>query len=184
LDTKKPNNTEKLIENKPYLNNRSKSSFDNYKNTEYIGNSFDTDTWNREKFDLECHRGLVALQNYGEDRKLIIHHDRSWVETQTLRTIFLLTTWLDSKNANYMIVNLTKDFMKNNIWGPSEFLLPYAINHPRCILFDNTYYSTNLNVNLPADFDLFGWDGHHGPVGHRYFFEKSLLPIMQRNKLC
>ena len=158
--------------------------FDNYKNTEYIGNSFDTDTWNREKFDLECHRGLVALQNYGEDRELIIHHDRSWVETQTLRTVFLLTAWLDSKNANYMILNLTKDFMKDNIWGPSEFLLPYAINHPRCILFDNTYYGTNLNVNLPADFDLYGWDGHHGSVGHRYFFEKSLLPTMQRNKLC
>ena len=35
LDTKKPNNTEKLIENKPYLNNRSKSSFDNYKNTRF-----------------------------------------------------------------------------------------------------------------------------------------------------
>jgi hypothetical protein len=125
----------------------------------------------------------VTLQNYGADKQLIIHNDRSWVETQVLRTIFLLTTWLDSKNANYMILNLSKDLDRDNSWGPSEFVLPYAIQHPRCILFENTYHGINLNINKPADYNDFGWNGHHGPAGNAYFFEKSLLPHMQQCKL-
>lgn len=45
LDLKKPNITEKLIENKLNLNNRSKSSLDHYKNTRF---DTDNDCINRE----------------------------------------------------------------------------------------------------------------------------------------
>jgi hypothetical protein len=158
--------------------------FDNYKDTEYLGHTIDTHTWQDQQFDIAVHRGLVSLQNYGTDKKLIIHHDRSWLETQVLRTVFFLTTWLDSINANYMILNLSKNFDKHNNWNPSNFVLPYVINHPRCILFENTYHDINLNINPPADFDQYEWNGHHGPAGNKYFFEKSLLPTLQRNKLC
>jgi hypothetical protein len=150
--------------------------FDDYKNTSYTGQIFDTKTWQNEKINVECHRGLVSLQNYGNDKELIIHSDRSWLETQVMRSIFFITTWLDNIKANYLILNLSKDFDKNNVWGPSSFVLPYCINHSSCIIFENTYYGVNLNINKPADFDRFGWHGHHGPDGNRYFFEKSLLP--------
>lgn len=155
--------------------------FDNFKDTEYLGHKINTDNWHQETFDLACHRGLVCLQNYGSDKQLILHYDRSWLETQTLRTVFFLTTWLDSVNANYMILNLSKDFDKNNVWGPSNFVLPYCLNHPRCILFEKTYHGINIGVNKPADEDE--PHGHHGPAGNRYFFEKSLLPQMQRCNL-
>jgi len=148
--------------------------FDNYQDTEYMGHRFELQSWEQEKFNIECHRGLVSLQNYGTDKELIIHHDRSWLETQILRTVFLLTAWLDSKNANYMILNLSKDLDKNNVWGPSNFVLSYCLNHARCILFENTYHSINIGVNRPADSD--SPEGHHGPAGNKYFFEKSLLP--------
>jgi len=158
--------------------------FDDYKDTSYHGHNIDTTTWESQEFQIQSHHGLVGLQNYGTDKQLIIHSDRSWLETQTLRTIFLLTTWLDSKNANYMIVNLSKSLDPDNIWGPSNFVLPYVINHTRCILFKATYHGINLDINPPADFDKSGWYGHHGPAGNKYFFEKSLLPTMQRNELC
>jgi hypothetical protein len=158
--------------------------FDNYKNTEYLGHTIDTYTWSDEQFDIPAHRGLVSLQNYGTDKELVIHHDRAWLETQVLRTVFFLTKWLDSVNANYMILNLSKDFDKNNVWGPSNFVLPYCINHQKCILFEDTYHGINIDVNEPDDFEQFGWQGHHGPAGNKYFFENSLLPTMQRNKLC
>jgi hypothetical protein len=158
--------------------------FDNYKDTEYCGQTIDTKTWQLASLQSQAHHGLIALSNYGEDKQLIIHSDRSWLETQTLRYIFLLTTWLDSKNANYMILNLSKSFDQNNMWGPSSFVLPHVMNHSRCIIFKDTYNGINLNVNQPADFDQYGWMGHHGPAGNKYFFEKSLLPTMQRNKLC
>lgn len=155
--------------------------FDNYKDTEYLGKTFDTTTWDEQQFNIACHRGIVCLQNYGTDKQLIIHHDRSWLETQTLRTVFFLTAWLDSLQANYMILNLSKDFDKNNVWGPSSFVLPYCLSHSRCILFENTYHGINVGVNKPADSDT--PDGHHGPAGNQYFFERSLLPQMQRCNL-
>jgi hypothetical protein len=154
--------------------------FDNYKDTEYEGHELDIAEWQVKKFKIASHHGLLALQNYGADKQLIIHTDRSWLETQVLRTIFLITTWLDSKNANYMIINLSKDLDNNNVWGPSEFVLPYALNHPRCILFEDTYHGINLDINPPADFDQYGWNGHHGPVGNKYFFENSLLPKIKQ----
>jgi hypothetical protein len=158
--------------------------FDNFKDTEYQGWQFETQTWQHKKFDIDLHRGLIGLQNYGTDKELIIQSDRSWSETQALRTVFFLTTWLDSIKANYMILNLSKNFDMTNVWGPSKFVLPYCINHSRCILFKNTYCNINIDINKPADFDVYGWNGHHGPAGNQYFFEKSLLPTMQRNKLC
>lgn len=158
--------------------------FDNHQNTEYLGHTIDTHTWQDQQFEIAVHQGLISLQNYGTDKELIIHSDRSWLETQVLRTVFFLNTWLDSINANYMIINLSKDLDKNNIWGPSNFVLPYALNHSRCILFTDTYNGINLNINPPADFDEFGWSRHHGPAGNKYFFERSLLPTMQRNNLC
>ena len=153
--------------------------FDNFKDTAYFGHEIDTNTWTSNLFKIPYHHGLIGMQNYGRDKELIIHSDRSWVETQALRTIFLLTTWLDSKNANYLIVNLSKPMDKDNVWGPSEFVLPFCQNHSRCILFDDTYHSVNVNLNEPADFKQYGWNGHHGPAGNAHFFETSI-----KDKFC
>ena len=157
--------------------------FDDFKDTPYYGHEIKTSSWESDKFQIHSHHGLVGLQNYGTDKQMIIHDDRGWLETQVLRTIFFLTSWLDSNNANYMIINLSKEFDWNNIWGPSNFVLPYALQHSRCILFDKTYCNVNLNKNPPPDFDQYGWDGHPGPVGNRCFFEQSLLPQMQKCNL-
>ena len=151
--------------------------FDNHRNTKYSGYNIDTATWDVDQFDIVTHHGLVCLQNYGQDQQLILHHNRSWLETDVLRQIFLLTRWLDSIDANYLIVNLSKDLDSNNCWGPSNFVLPYCKDHKKCILFNKTYYGINIGVNKPAD--LNGPEGHHGPAGNQYFFEQSLLPKLK-----
>jgi len=148
--------------------------FDDHKNTSYTGLEISTDKWINEKFDVPCHQGLISLQNYGQDRQLILHNDRSWLETQVLRKLWLLTVWLDSKQAQYVIINLSKDFDPGNRWGPSEYVLDQMLNHRNCMLFHDTYYGVNANINKPPDFNLYGWFGHHGPIGNRYFFDKSL----------
>ena len=147
--------------------------FDNHRNTQYLGHNINTATWEIDQFNIEAHRGLGSLNNYGSDRRLIVHSDRSWLETDTLRQIFLLTQWLDSVNANYLIINLSKDLDKNNCWGPSNFVLPYCKNHKKCILFGKTYHGINIGVNRPADSDT--PEGHHGPAGNQHFFDQSLL---------
>jgi hypothetical protein len=150
--------------------------FDNFKNTAYQGSKINTSTWDIDRFDIPCHRGLECLLNFGKDKQLIIHSDRSWLETQNLRHIFLLTQWLDKMSAQYLLVNLAKEFDKNNVWGPSEGLLEYCIMHKRFILFDKTYYSVNIGINQPVDYDTYGWHGHHGVTGNKHFFEESVLP--------
>jgi hypothetical protein len=156
--------------------------FDEYKDTEYLGHNINATTWEVDKFDIPVHRGLIGLQNYGTDKQLVLHSDRSWLETDILRQIFLLTQWLDGINANYLIINLSKNLDGNNIWGPSSFVLPYCKTHKNCILFKDTYHGINIGVNKPADSDM--PEGHHGPAGNKYFFEQSLLPKLKEINLC
>lgn len=152
--------------------------FDNFKNTKYNATCFDTDTWNKTQQQINCHTGLQIIKG-DESAQMVVYEDRSWTETQALTTLFLITTWLDSVSAKYFIVNLSKPFDPENKWGPSEFVLPYSQNHNRCILFEDTYYSVNLNLHEPADFKRYGWYGHHGPAGNAHFFETSI-----KDKLC
>jgi len=152
--------------------------FDDYKDTRYNFKVFNTNGWSEISQELHCHTGLKNIPTWQAD-KLIMYADRSWTETQALDQLFLLTSWLESKQANYLIVNLSKPFDKNNEWGPTEFLLPWAMNHTRLQLFENTYYSVNENVNCPADFDTHGWFGHHGFAGNQLFFDTTI-----KNKLC
>lgn len=156
--------------------------FDDYRDTAYSAHMIDTGTWHSHTIDVPCHRGLITLQNFGEDRQLVLHSDRSWLETDTLRQIFLLTQWLDSVGAHYLIINLSKDFDSNNHWGPSTFVLDHCLHHPNTILFQDTYHGINIGVNRPVDSDR--PEGHHGSAGNRYFFEKSLLPKLKESGLC
>lgn len=156
--------------------------FDDYKDTRYSGLKIKTKDWVLEKFPISCHHGLECLQNYGTDKQLILHSDRSWLETDVMRQIFLLSSWLESVSANYLILNLSKDLDKNNRWGPSELLLDYCTQLRPSILFEKTYHGINIGVNRPADSD--GPEGHHGPAGNRYFFENSLLPKLKECGLC
>lgn len=153
--------------------------FDDYKDTALASSIFDTKTWQAETSNVASHHGLVNLQYKELDRLSILISDRSWIETQVLRQIFLITQWLDSCKANYVIVNLSKNLDPDNRWGPSQFILDYCINHRRCKLFDGSMYDVNLNINRPADYDNFGWHGHHGPVGNMHFFETTV-----KDKLC
>ena len=147
--------------------------FDNHKDTEYKSIIFNQD-WNVIETTIEAHRGLESIQFYGEDKFLITHADRSWTETKLLREIYLLTKWLDSVNAKYLISNNSKPLDKENFWGPSEFVLKHAIDHNRCLLFENTYYSVNYNIHKPTDYDRYGWFGHHGAEGNNLYYETSI----------
>ena len=153
--------------------------FDDYKDTALVSSVFDTKTWQAQPSNVASHHGLVNLQYKELDRLSVLISDRSWIETQVLRQIFLITQWLDSCDANYIIVNLSKNLDPNNHWGPSQYILDYCVNHNRCKLFDGSMYDVNLNINRPADYDNFGWHGHHGPAGNRHFFETSV-----KDKLC
>lgn len=152
--------------------------FDNHKDTVTNATKLSTDVWQIEEFEVQSHHGLQNIP-FHSDRSTVVFEDRSWTEVMAMKTIFLLNAWLDSKNANYLLVNQSKDLEINNIWRPSEFLLPACSSHKRNLLFEGGYYSINLNVNIPLDFNDLGWHGHHGPAGNKDFFEKTIKPRLE-----
>ena len=152
--------------------------FDNFKNLKYNSQCINTTTWTKTQKEINCHNGLQNIHGW-EASKMVIYSDRSWAETQVLSQLFLITKWLDSVNAHYLIANLSKPLDSNNVWGPSESVLPWALSHDKMVLFKDTYYSVNENVHKPTDFTKHGWWGHHGPMGNKNFFETSI-----KDKLC
>lgn len=156
------------------------SIFDDHKDTQYSSTIFNSD-WTEIHTTIEAHRGIVSEQGLGGDKWLTIHNDRSWNETQALRQIYLLTKWLDSNQANYLICNLGKPLDTDNWWGPGEFVLKHAIDHNKCILFENTYYSVNVGINLPPDASSpEDWHGHHEAEGNKLYYETSLKHKMTK----
>lgn len=153
--------------------------FDNYKDTHFESWSFDLPEWNLQRTQMHSHNGLINLPYKDLDKIWITLSDRSWVETQVLRQIFLITQWLDQQHAQYMIINHSKNLDSNNHWGPSQFILDYCKNHHRCQLFDGSLYDCNLGIHRPADFDQYGWYGHHNSNGNQHFFDTTV-----RKKLC
>ena len=121
-----------------------------------------------------CHHGLENI-SFHKDPTAIRFEDSTWTEIQACRTIFLLNQWLDSKKANYLILNLSKEFMED-VPATGKFLQNHCYEHPNNILIEDTYYTINLGINKPVDFETYGWAGHHGSAGNEYFFKKSILP--------
>lgn len=128
---------------------------------------------------LLCHHGLQNLSFY-DDETSIRFEDQTWTEIQACRTIFLLNQWLDRNSANYFILNLSKDFMTDHA-ATGELVRNHCFGHNRNILAGDTYYNVNLGKNKPADFDRYGWNGHHGAAGNKHFFETSLLSRLKNN---
>jgi hypothetical protein len=138
-------------------------------------------SWQHDTFGVLCHHGMENISGY-MDKHFAIYEDSTWTQTQAMRSIFLLNAWLDSKNANYLIVNLSVDFGQDYS-SVGNFLMSNCLAHPRNLLFCDGYYSVNLTINAPVDFEQYGWQGHHGAAGNKHFFEKSILPILEKNKL-
>ena len=157
--------------------------FDNFKDTRHNATHINTETWQSELVQIDCHTGLVNMP-MRNIKELAIYENSSWTEVQVLNTLFLLSTWLESKKANYIVANLSVPFLKDTNWAPYAFVLPDALANPKYILHDNTYYSANLNIHKPADFDPFEWQGHHGSAGNGHYFDVSVLPTLKRNGFC
>lgn len=129
-----------------------------------------------------CHHGLQNIHFY-DDPSAVRFEDSIWTQVQACRLIYLINCWLDSHRANYLIINLSKDFQEDKT-ANGQFILEKCLRHPKNILSGETYYSINLGINKPADYEQYGWNGHHGADGNRHYFEQSLAPRLKKLHLC
>ena len=133
-----------------------------------------------EKTTVSRHNGLKQLTSHQVGRDLVQLWNRSWQEAQILRQMLTLTAWLDNIVARYLIVNLSEPFQPLTEWDTLSSLQQQVQSHPHMIVFKDTYYSYNHNIIKPADFDTYGWFGHHGAEGNHRWYNGVIKPHIQR----
>ena len=113
-----------------------------------------------------------------ESKMFIASHNQLWLETKTCDLIYLLYNYLKNQNAKFLILNLTIPFYYDPYWPVSKSIMQFLKTIPECILFDDTYFSTNKQSGIkPVDRDpndLDCWFGHHGAEGNHNWFNKIL----------
>jgi hypothetical protein len=138
-----------------------------------------------EERSLASKEGLVTYRHKDLGKKFALSVDRRWTEIRALKELYLLYDWLTyRKQANFMFINLSKSFvLDNQSWSSKRFVKKLS-KVPNAILFgDKTYNNINVGVNKPADYDQYGWNGHHGPAGNKYFYENSVKPSLIKSGL-
>lgn len=119
-------------------------------------------------------------ETFSNDREYITYFRTEWRDVLSLEKIYLLDSWLRTKNAKFMIVNLTVPIYYQESWPAGEVIMKKVNALDTCILFENTFQSLNLADNIkPADYTEYGWMGHHGSAGNNNWYTKVIKPKMQ-----
>ncbi len=144
--------------------------------------------WNYTCFDLAFTETLQEIESLQKtdrfsfdkqftNRNEIDRFNAEWNDVQSLEKIFLIHQYLQSKQAKFMIVNLTTPLVYQDLWPAGKGIMVKTKQLKECILFDNTYQSTNYNDQIkPVDFNQYGWQGHHGAEGNRNWYDKVIKP--------
>ena len=127
---------------------------------------------------LREHDGLRQVTTHQLGQPYVMAWNRSWQEAQTLRELFLLTRYIQGWTNRYLIVNLAEPFQPRTDWPVLGSIQRRFLADPHSMIFDNTYYSANKNINRPVDFDTYGWHGHYGADGNQHWYNTCLRPRM------
>jgi len=125
------------------------------------------------------HAGLRQVTTHQLGQGYVMSWNRSWQEAQVLRELFLLKQYIQGWTNKFLIVNLAEPFQPQTQWATLRNLQVKFLADPHSILWADTYFSVNKNINLPVDFDTHGWHGHHGPHGNRHWYQCVLEPRMK-----
>ena len=129
---------------------------------------------------LREHSGLKQITAHQLGRDYVVNWNRSWAEAQVLRELFLLKQYVLGWTQRVLIVNLAEPFQPKTDWPTLGQIQRRFLADPHSIIFDDTYYSVNKDVNRPVDFDKFGWHGHHGATGNSLWWDQVLRPRISK----
>lgn len=138
--------------------------------------------------DQYCSREIKCLENtqrhtfeqrFVNDRTGAVRFNAEWNDVQNLEKIYLLCNYLKSNRAKFVVGNLTTPIHYQSLWPAGGPIMRKIRNSPECILFEDTYMSVNCNDGIkPADYDKYGWHGHHGSAGNKNWYDKIIKPKM------
>ena len=144
-------------------------------------------TWNLTEFDRDFTKNsqtincLSNTQRFNFERQFennvneVDRFNAEWNDVQCLEKIFLLHQYLKSQNVKFMIVNLSVPIVYQDLWPAGCNIMIRVKQLTECVVFDNTYYSVNYQDQIkPADFDQYGWVGHHGAEGNQNWYNKVI----------
>ena len=147
--------------------------------------------WLAKKFNSEFVSDLIPVnslnntsratfeQHFSNNKKQISGFSVEWVDVQSLEKIFLLHQYLTLHNAKFLILNLTRPIVYQDMWPTGQGIMQKVTKLKECVIFDNTFQSVNFVDQIkPADFDKYGWVGHHGPEGNTNWYHKVVKPKM------
>ena len=139
--------------------------------------SFDS---HKSEIDSLCNTQIFSFSKLlAQDKEQLDRFNFEWHNVQYLAKIYLLHQFLSLRNANFIMVSLTAPVDYNDQWPAAKNIMTQVKQLPECIIFDNTYQSTNYQDKIkPIDFDLSGWYGHHGAEGNANWFNKIIKPKM------
>jgi hypothetical protein len=139
---------------------------------------FSRDFIRQDSIDISCHRGLAQYSVHQMDKKFVDLWNVSWVEAQALRSLILLDDFLSHRTHKTVFLNLSVPLQPLTDW-PTLGSLQKMCQKENMLLFENTYYSVNLEKHRPVDFETFGWMGHHGKEGNKHWYDLAVRPMIQ-----
>jgi hypothetical protein len=123
---------------------------------------------------------LSLYRQFKEFKMEALRFDFAWHTIQSLEKIYLLYHYLKSKNAKFIIANLSQPLEYHNVYQAGKQIVDKVAGLDECIIFNNTYYSVNFEDQIkPEDFHPYGWAGHHGAPGNKNWYKKVIRKKMQ-----
>ena len=142
------------------------------------------DNFKTKETPISCLENVYNIQyhdRYSNDHKTVNMFSAEWHEVQTIEKIYLIHQFLLTKQAKFVILNLSSTFCYQDMWPAGKEIIKKVYNLKECNLFKNTYQTINKKDNIkPADFDQYVWLGHHGSEGNLNYYNKVIKPMVTK----
>ena len=155
--------------------------------SEEIGHRLKLKTFNdfeKKETPISCLENVDNIQfhdRYDNDYTKVNVFSSEWHEVQVIEKIYLIHQFLLSKQAKFVILNLSVPFVYQDMWPAGKEIIKKVYNLKECNLFEDTYQSVNEKDGIkPADFDQYEWMGHHGPEGNLNCYNKVVKPLVTK----
>lgn len=152
--------------------------YDDKSNQSWHGKKIDINLSIEEKIIISSIENTVILNFrdvYDNHPTILDKFSSEWHDVQSLEKIFLLANYLKTKSAKFLLLNLSNPICYQDLWPAGKGIMAKVAELPECVIFDNTYYSTNFQDKIkPIDYDAHGWQGHHGLEGNSNWYNRII----------